>query len=273
MQQNKLVQPGTPLALTIAGSDNSAGAGIQADLKTFRAFDVYGLTAVTCIVAEVPGQVESVQPVESAILASQIKLSMDSFPVAAIKTGMLYSQTLIETTCDVLKKLYEEGEKFWLVVDPVMVASSGDPLLEESAIATYQSQLLPLADLITPNLDEANVLLKRKIHSLAEMPEAARELAERFDCAVLLKGGHLELDTATDILHFDGKQEVFEAPFVRGFSTHGTGCTFAAAITAGLARGDNLSTAVTNAKAYINRAIREAYHWSSATGSTSALRH
>ena len=152
--------PSPPVALTVAGSDNSAGAGIQADLKTFTAHGVYGLTAVTCVVAEVPGHVAAVQAMSPEIVQQQIELSLDAFPVAAMKTGMLWSRAII----DVLTQLGRPLPP--LVVDPVMVASSGDRLLEPDAVAAYRERLFPLAALVTPNLDEARVLLGRAYRKL-----------------------------------------------------------------------------------------------------------
>src|SRR5215210_2949616 len=179
-----------PVALTIAGSDNSAGAGAQADLKTFTALGVYGLTAITCVVAEVPGKVSAIQPVASEIVAEQIQLSLGAFPVAAVKTGMLYSREIIATVCDVLEKL-PLAARPPLVVDPVMVATSGDLLLQRDAVELYQTRLFPKAALVTPNLDEARELVGRSIDNREEMERAGKELAERFGCAWLLKGGHL----------------------------------------------------------------------------------
>ena len=144
--------------LTIAGSDNSAGAGAQADLKTFSAHGVYGLTAITCVVAEAPGKVSAVQPVDLPIIAEQIRLSFAAFPVGAVKTGMLFSRPIMETVCDALV-----GKAIPLVVDPVMIATSGDPLVQPDAVSFYREQLLPRATLVTPNLDEAGVLLGCRI--------------------------------------------------------------------------------------------------------------
>ncbi|MEI6340194.1 MAG: hydroxymethylpyrimidine/phosphomethylpyrimidine kinase, partial [Verrucomicrobiota bacterium] len=141
-----------PVVLTIAGSDNSAGAGVQADLKTFSHFGCYGLTAITCVVAEVPGKVSAIQPVKPEIVAEQIALGFAAFPVGAVKTGMLFSTPIIEVVAEIL-----DAKKTRLVIDPVMVASSGDPLLKKSAIAAYRRMLFPLATLVTPNLDELKI--------------------------------------------------------------------------------------------------------------------
>ena len=184
-----------PVVLTIAGSDNSAGAGAQADLKTFSYFGCYGLTAITCVVAEVPGKVTSIQSIRPEIIAEQIALSFTAFPVAAAKTGMLYSASIIEAVTEALA-----GRNIKLVVDPVMVASSGDPLLKKSAVTAYEKLLFPHATLVTPNLDELKILAGRDIRNLEEMRNAGRLLVEAHGCAFLLKGGHLRGKTAMDIL-------------------------------------------------------------------------
>jgi hydroxymethylpyrimidine/phosphomethylpyrimidine kinase len=257
-----------PVALTIAGSDNSAGAGAQADLKTFSALNVYGLTAITCVVAEVPGKVSAIQAIEPRIVAEQIELSFGAFPVAAVKTGMLYSREIIEVVCDAIER---KSPRMPLVVDPVMVATSGDPLLRGDAVEGYKKRLFKQALLITPNLDEASALLGRSVQSIAQMREAGRELRERFGAAAwLLKGGHLSGETALDLLFF-GNDEVaeFSAPFVRGVSTHGTGCTYSAAITAGLTCGLPLQQAVRQAKTFVTQAISGHFRWKN----TQALNH
>lgn len=251
-----------PVALTIAGSDNSAGAGIQADLKAFSRLGCYGLTAVTCVVAEVPGQVAAIQPIKPEIVASQVALSFQAFPVAAAKTGMLYSTAIIEAVAEELSRA-----KIPVVIDPVMVASSGDPLLKKSAVAAYLRRLFPLATLVTPNLDELQILAGRPVRDLGEMKDAGRVLVDRYGCAFLLKGGHLRGKNAVDFLATTGGFEEFSAPFVRGVDTHGTGCTYSASITAGLAAGKSLSKAVAGAKRHITRAIAGSLRW----GKTCAL--
>ena len=259
--------PSPPVALTVAGSDNSAGAGIQADLKTFSAHGVYGLTAVTCVVAEVPGHVAAIQAMTPEIVRQQIELSLDAFPVAAMKTGMLYSRAIIDVLTGLRRPLPP------LVVDPVMVASSGDSLLEPDAVAAYRERLFPLATLVTPNLDEARVLLGRPIANLAEMAAGGGELCARYRCAFLMKGGHLSGDEAVDLLCLPGGETVeYCAPFTRGVSTHGTGCTYSAAITAGLAQGLELQAAVGQAKRYVTNAIGHFLRWQHGDG-MDALNH
>jgi len=257
-----------PVALTIAGSDNSAGAGAQADLKTFTAFKVYGLTAITCVVAEVPGKVAAIQPVEPAIVTQQIELSFGAFPIGAVKTGLLHSSAIVEAVCDAMAKC-----RVPLVVDPVMIATSGHRLLDEDAVTLYQRRLFPMAALVTPNLDEAAALLGRPIPDLEAMRKAGTELVGRYGCPFLLKGGHLKGERATDLL-FDGSSvREFSAPFVPGVSTHGTGCTYSAAITAGLAGGLALPEAVEAAKQYLSRAVQKFFRWPRGDERTDALNH
>jgi hydroxymethylpyrimidine/phosphomethylpyrimidine kinase len=259
-----------PVALTIAGSDCSAGAGLQADLKTFSAHGVYGLTAVTCIVAEVPGKVTRIQPVEIDNLADQLRLLLAAFPVAAVKTGMLYSREIIELVAQSLSGLKKRPK---LVVDPVMVATSGDSLLQDDAVSAYQNLLFPLADLITPNLDEAAVLLGKKLTRAEHLRTAAEVLHSRYGCAVLLKGGHLKGKEAVDVLRGVHGLSEYRAPFIPGISTHGTGCTLSAAITAGLAAGQSLPDAVTAGKCYVSRAIAESFRWGTGKHRVDALNH
>lgn len=273
--QTSSCNPVVPVALTIAGSDNSAGAGAQADLKTFTALGVFGLTAITCVVAEVPGKVSAIAPVPAEIVAEQIRLSFSSYPVGAIKTGMLHSRTIIEAVCAALENaLADRVQKPALVIDPVMIATSGTPLLEPDGIAAYRNRLFPLATLVTPNLDEASVLVGRKISTEKEMRVASRELCERFGTAFLVKGGHLAGE-AVDLLQTpEGDGAEFSAPRVTGVVTHGTGCTVSAAITAGLASGLPLIQAVAHAKEFVSHAIASHFRWRGIDGNeTHALNH
>ena len=268
MSSRKAASPA--VALTIAGSDCSCGAGVQADLKTFSAFGVYGLTAVTCIVSETPRVVEKVQAVTPDVLRSQIRLLFDSYPVAAVKTGMLYSRQLLRV---VSEELADRLGMFHLVVDPVMVASSGDPLLKKDAVRAYQEELLPLADVITPNLDEAAVLLGRKITTRAAMISAAEELRGRYGANVLLKGGHLRGRDAVDVLCTSRWIEEMVMRRLHGCETHGTGCTLSAALAAGLARGQSLRVAASGAKKYLHGAIGKQSSWRRGKVRIAALRH
>ncbi|HKS30854.1 MAG TPA: bifunctional hydroxymethylpyrimidine kinase/phosphomethylpyrimidine kinase [Chthoniobacterales bacterium] len=259
-----------PVALTIAGSDSSAGAGIQADLKTFSALGVYGLTAVTCVVAEIPGKVSRIAPIGPEMVRAQFEVVMKSFPVGAIKTGLLCTRENISAIAQSIADLKFRGP---VVVDPVITATGGDPLLESDAINAYERDLFPLASVITPNLDEASQLLGRKVFDRESMERAGRELKDKFKASVLLKGGHLEGDNALDLLFADGQVLEFSAPFVRGVATHGTGCTYSAAITAELAKGASLTDAISQAKEFVTQCIYNRFRWSGSAGNVDALRH
>jgi hydroxymethylpyrimidine/phosphomethylpyrimidine kinase len=245
------------LALTIAGSDCSAGAGLQADLKTFHHFGLHGLTAATCVVAETPNEVRSIFPVPVEILRDQVEILLESYPVGAIKTGMLFSADHILAVSRILAR----HPSIPLVVDPVMIASTGDPLLEPDAVAAYESELLPLATVITPNLDEAKALDRHSLDTEAAMEAAAGRLADRFGTAVLIKGGHLQQIECADLLHQDTGAEWLRSPRIETSAGHGTGCTLSAAIAAGLARGESLLEATRQAKEFLNQTLRHALKW------------
>jgi hydroxymethylpyrimidine/phosphomethylpyrimidine kinase len=246
-----------PIALTIAGSDSGGGAGIQADLKTFAALGCHGTTAITCITAQNPKAVIGIQAIRAEMVRKQIEAVFAELPPRAVKTGMLFSTEIINTVAD----FFARGKMPPLVVDPVMVATSGAVLLKPSAIRALKERLLPLATLVTPNLDEAQLLIGRKLRSLEDLLDAAEELHATFGSAALVKGGHLRLgDEAVDVL-FDGKRfTLLKARRVQGVSTHGTGCTYSAAIAAYLARGETLERAVALAKKFITRAIARSYY-------------
>ena len=247
------------VALTIAGSDSSAGAGAQADLKTFSALGVYGVIAMTCIVAETPGKVSRIQPADPEIVHEQIELLLKYFPVAAIKTGLLCNAAIV---AEVVRNLCKVKRR-QLVVDPVMIATSGDVLLAPKAIQIYERELFPLATLITPNLDEAARLVGEPIGNLGDMHRAARTLGKKYGAAVLVKGGHLRGRRAIDVLYFGNGTREFSAPFVPRVKTHGTGCTYSAAITAELAKGAELIRAIATAKKFVTSAIRSHFVWKS----------
>ena len=246
-----------PITLTIAGSDSGGGAGVQADLKTFTSLSVHGTSAITCVTAQNPRAVTGIQPIRADLVREQIEAVFAELRPSAVKTGMLYSADLIR----VVVEFFARGSHPPLIVDPVMVATSGAILLKPGTIRLLKERLLPLATLVTPNLDEAEILVGRKLECLADLENAAREIHQMFGCAALVKGGHLRsLPAATDVF-FDGRKMLrLVAPFVQGVSTHGTGCTYSAAITAFLARGETLPRAVAAAKRYITRAIRGSYH-------------
>jgi hydroxymethylpyrimidine/phosphomethylpyrimidine kinase len=264
-----------PVALTVAGSDCSAGAGLQADLKTFSALGVYGLSAVTCVVAEVPRKVSRIEPVTAAMVREQIDVLLQNFRVGAIKTGLLCSAEIV---CAVSQTIQDREKKsaqaIPLVVDPVMIASSGDNLLESKAVKSYENELFPIATLITPNLDEAAALLESTINNRKQMQNAAKALAQRYRTSILLKGGHLRGDKAIDVLFHKDELTEFSAPLVRGVETHGTGCTYSAAIAASLAHGISLQQAIQSAKQFVTRSIEQHFRWTSKSGGVfDALRH
>lgn len=248
-----------PVVLSIAGSDCSSGAGIQADLKTFGALGCHGLTALTSVVAEVPGKVMRIVPLDPGIIAEQVGVLAGAFPIAAAKTGMLGGRAQIEAVVSAWAPLHARGVP--LVVDPVMVATSGSRLLDEEGIALMSAGLFPLATLITPNLSEAAVLLGREIVTREAMEAASRELSRRHRCGVLVKGGHLPGDEAPDVLVLDETATWFEGRRFPGVRTHGTGCTYSAAITAGLGRGMALDAAVRLGKQFVTCAISGHFRW------------
>jgi hydroxymethylpyrimidine/phosphomethylpyrimidine kinase len=251
-----------PVALSIAGSDSSAGAGIQADLKTFSALGVYGLTAVTCVVAEIPGKVSRIEPVSGEIVREQIEVVAKNFPIAAVKTGLLYSAEIISAVARAIRDMIRMSvPRIPLVIDPVFVATSGNSLIEPAGIETYEKELFPLASLITPNLDEAGRLLGREIKDQQSMQIAGKELQKKFGTGILLKGGHLPGDYAIDLFFVDGKIVEVSAPKTFGVATHGTGCTYSAAITAGLALGQPVGKAISEAKKFVTKSIRNHLQW------------
>jgi hydroxymethylpyrimidine/phosphomethylpyrimidine kinase len=245
----------TAIALTIAGSDSSGGAGIQADLKTFSALGVYGASAITALTAQNTQGVEAVLVVPPDFVARQIRVVARDLTIAAVKIGMLATSEVIEAVASALQSL--PGVP--VVLDPVMVAASGDMLLDEDAIDTLRTVLLPRADLITPNLPEAAKLLDRDAandeRAMSDQAAALKRLGAK---AVLIKGGHAEGDDAVDILVDEEGEVRLAAPRVKTGNTHGTGCTLSSAIAAELAKGAFLRDAVTSAKAYVTAAIAAA---------------
>ena len=247
-------QKSIPFALTIAGSDSGGGAGIQADLKTFAALGVHGTSAITCVTAQNPRRVLAIQACRPEIVRAQMDAVMEELAPAAVKTGMLYSAEIIR----VVAEFFERNRGLPLVVDPVMISTSGTRLLKPSAIKVLKNHLLPLAALATPNLDEANLLTGRNLKSIEDLRAAAKQIHQEFGCAALVKGGHLRNSREAVDIFFDGKNELLlSAPFVKGVHTHGTGCTYSAAITGFLARGHELPDAVTRAKEFISQAIAQ----------------
>lgn len=247
-------QPTIPIALTIAGSDSGGGAGIQADLKTFAALGVHGTSALTCITAQNPRLVRAIQSCPPEIVRGQIEVVLEELPATAAKTGMLYSEEIIRVVAD----FFRAHRGIPLIVDPVMVSTSGSRLLKPSAIESLKRELLPLATLVTPNLDEASLLAGRNLKTPEDLRWAAKKVHETFGCAALIKGGHLRNSKEAIDIFFDGANELLlTAPFVKGVHTHGTGCTYSAAITGYVARDYGLPEAVVRGKEFISQAIAQ----------------
>ncbi len=258
-------------ALTIAGSDSGGGAGIQADLKTFSAFEVYGMSVLAGLTAQNTLGVQGIELVPPAFVTKQLQSVFVDMPPDALKTGMLGNQQGIEAVANAVR---DQGVS-QVVVDPVMVAKGGEPLLEQAAVAAMCSELLPLALVVTPNIPEAEVLCGFAIDSLSACQKAARVIAAMGPTYVVIKGGHAESNWlehqhnragsvtkwATDFIFANGIETYLAAPWVDSRKTHGTGCTFSAAVTACLAMGASPFTAIVSAKAYISRAITAAKTW------------
>ncbi len=240
-------------ALTIAGSDPSGGAGIQADLKTFSALGCYGMSAIVAVVDENTVGVTGVHPIPVDFVTGQIHSVIDDIGVDAVKIGMLHSSELILS----VKKTLEQYKVKNIVLDPVMVATSGDPLLQEEAVATLRHELVPYARVITPNIPEAEILLGSKIERQADLPRVAKELSCNRQVSVLLKAGHLHDEELTDIFYNAETDELLPLTSRRldTPNTHGTGCTLSSAFAAFLAHGESLNDAARHAKDYINSAI------------------
>ena len=237
-------------SMTIAGSDSSGGAGIQADIKTMTVNGVYAMSAITALTAQNTTGVTSIMEVTPQFLEEQIVANVtDIFP-DSVKTGMVASSSLIKVIADSIKKFNLKN----IVVDPVMVATSGAKLIADDAIISLKKELLPLATIITPNIPEAEVLSEIKIHNSSDMEKAAKIIFEKFGCSVLLKGGHNLNDandfllTTTDVIWFSGKR-------IDNPNTHGTGCTLSSAIASNLAKGFSVKESVQNAKTYISGAL------------------
>ncbi len=245
----------TARVLIVAGSDSGGGAGIQADIKTVTALGGYAMTAVTALTAQNTQGVFGVVGVEPDFIRQQMRVVLDDIGADAIKTGMLHSTAVIEAVCAELEALDPAPP---LVADPVMVAQSGDALIEADAAATLADRLAPLATVLTPNAPEASSLLGREIADVTAMVEAAYDLLDLGPRAVLLKGGHLGGATVTDVLASREGHETFTSPRIETTSDHGTGCTLASALATGLAQGLALVPAVARARAYLQAALRSA---------------
>lgn len=237
-------------ALTIAGSDSSGGAGIQADIKTMTANGVFAMSAITALTAQNTTGVTDIMEVTPEFLAAQMDNIFTDIRPDAVKIGMVSSAELIRKIAEKLREY--QAEK--IVVDPVMVATSGAKLISDEAVNTLKTELLPMAAVLTPNIPEAEVLSGRAIHTEEEMVEAAKAISENFHCAVLLKGGH-QLNDANDLLYRNGSFQWFYGKRIENPNTHGTGCTLSSAIASNLAKGFDLDTSVERAKAYISGAL------------------
>ncbi|MGA2544684.1 MAG: bifunctional hydroxymethylpyrimidine kinase/phosphomethylpyrimidine kinase [Verrucomicrobiota bacterium] len=241
-----------PVALTIAGSDSGGGAGLQADLKTFAALGVHGASAITCITAQNPGGISRLEPCAPKMVRAQIEAVFAWSPPAAAKTGLLYSAAIVGEVA----RFFRQRRGVPLVVDPVMIATSGRRLLQRDAVGRLRRELLPLAALVTPNLSEAEVLIGKSIRTPEELRAAARIIYQSYGCAALVKGGHLAGgDRAVDFLCGAEGEWMLSAPRVKKVSLHGAGCRYSAAITAWLARGKPLRESVELAKTHITAVI------------------
>ena len=251
-------QKSSGCCLTIAGSDSGGNAGVQADLRAFHAYGLHGCTVFAALTAQNPFGVSAIYAVPADFVGAQLDAVLGTYDIRALKTGMLAEPEVIETVADRLARHPEIAK----VVDPVMIATSGAKLISDAAVDVLKTRLLPLATVMTPNVPEAEVLSDRKIVCRADVRAVARQLAETYGCAVLVKGGHPvgDLKAAEDTL-YDGKEYfAYEMPWIDNpISTHGTGCSLAAALVAELTRGRSLAEAVKGAKAYVHAAIKNSY--------------
>ena len=240
-----------PQVLTIAGSDSGGGAGIQADLKTFQELEVFGTSVLTAVTAQNTRGVHGVEAVSPELITQQLDAIGSDFSIAACKTGMLFDAARIEVVADGVRRYTFDR----LVVDPVMIAKGGAPLLQDTAVDALKTFLLPLATVVTPNVPEAEVLTGLTIRSFNDRLEAARRMLAYGVRAVILKGGHLEGETAEDLIMTESEVFLLSAPRIQTSDTHGTGCTFSAALTAELAKGRSIMEAAVTAKRFIQSAI------------------
>jgi len=247
-------------ALTVAGSDSGGGAGIQADIKTFSACGVYGTSVITAVTAQNLDGVRAIQAIDPDVVEAQLRAVLEGYPVKAIKTGMLFNRDIIETVADVLR----ENRRIPVVVDPVFAATSGSRLITPQAVRTLCELIFPLAAVVTPNLPEAEFLCKRELRTLDDLRRAGETLYKMYQVPFLMKGGHLP-GRAVDLL-VDGRGvKAYDADLVRSVNSHGSGCTFAAAIAAYLARGRSLRVAVGQAKAFITASLRRPHYLKAGT--------
>ena len=246
--------PKSPVTLSIAGSDSGGGAGIQADLRAFNYFRTHGTTALTAVTAQNPHEVQAVFPLPPDAVRKQLEALYRAFDIQAVKTGMLHDRGIIHATANFLNNL----DSLTLVVDPVMIATSGARLLENTAVQALKNQLLPLATVVTPNLPEAEILGDIKLSGINAIVQAATDLANQFGTYILIKGGHRTAATATDILSDGSATWQFVSPLVYPATTHGTGCMLSSAIAANLACGEPVINAIRIAKSYIQGCLENA---------------
>ena len=243
------------VALTIAGSDSGGGAGIQADLKTFSAFGIYGTSVITAVTAQNLDGVYAIQGVESDIVKKQLKAVLNGFPVKGIKTGMLYCGEIIEIIIHTLN----DYKEIPLIIDPVFTSTSGMKLIKDDAIEYLKKGLFPLANLVTPNMAEAEILLEENLDNVHDLERAAEKLFNRFKVPFLIKGGHLK-DSAIDVLYDNEGVKKFSSELVKKVNNHGSGCTFSSAITSNIVKGYNLRQAISKAKEYIYCSLKYSHN-------------
>jgi hydroxymethylpyrimidine/phosphomethylpyrimidine kinase len=243
--------------LTIAGSDSGGGAGIQADLKSFAANEVYGASVITAITAQNTTGVYDVYPIPSSVVKSQLEAVFSDLDIQAVKIGMVSDIDIMNVISDVLIKYKPK----YVVLDPVMVSTTGHTLLQQDQIDSLKSKLFSLATIITPNISEAEVLLDRKIKTFDDMKLASYELHKKYNCYVLLKGGHFPIRDGENVKSIDvlSNGEMFEMDWINTTSTHGTGCSLSSAIASNLAKGHSISKSIENAKKYVNNGIANSY--------------
>lgn len=242
--------PTSPIALTIAGSDPSGGAGIQCDLKVFQELGVYGLSVITCITAQVPGIVKSVHPLKSNQVVSQIETLKSNYSISAIKIGLLHNKTIIEAVINVLGSFERRPP---IIIDPIIKSSSGTLILEDGTLELYEKHLIPMADLYTPNIPEGNTLLGNQVSNQINL---AKSLYSKFGTPVLLKGGHLNSEVASDIFVNANGLTTYDSPMIKNFEAHGTGCFYSASICSHIALGYEIKKAISKSKTHVNDAIK-----------------
>jgi hydroxymethylpyrimidine kinase/phosphomethylpyrimidine kinase len=254
MKGPRVAEGNKPIALTIAGSDSGGGAGIQADLKTFQAFDCFGTSVIVAVTAQNTLGVRAVHPIPDSVIVAQVEALSEDLPPDAVKSGMLATRELVELVA------HQLASRAWspYVLDPVMVASSGDRLLDGDAVIAVRDRLVPLTNLVTPNLDEAELLTGMTVRSPGQMVDAGKALVDLGAGAALVKGGHLQSDIMVDVLVIGNHVERFTRSRLDTRNTHGTGCTLSAAVTAGLAREESLEESVLTAIEYLQEAIKSA---------------